>query len=233
MPLDPEAGYASATAIILCAALSLLCAGTLSVVLAQKKAAERELFRAQQLEAINTALLQVSAAVAAQEGDATLKKDVSVTVPGGTMTVAARAEYEGRKWPLDQRTEVDEALLAHDLKVGSASFAKRSLMGTGPGGQERGQAQGQDQGLDDCLRSLFSAYGHADPKSDLSHGVGLIASSGGHDGQVWRLRAVTGNRLEERRVRFLGDPKRLFAVLSQDDMALGAMPTCQDLIGTP
>ena len=219
-PLHPprnDAGYASLTAIVLCAALSLMCAGALGLVMAEKKQAQRQAFRAQQLEAINTAVLHFSAAIVRAQGDATLTRTDDVEVPGGHMTVALRAEYDGRKWPLAKAGEVDEKV----LKAYTA-MARNDFTGLSHG-----------PGKNDCLRSLFSNYGGADPNHELPHGTGLIAMSGGHDGQVWRIRAVTGGRLEERQVRFLGDPDHLFAVVSQEDYALGEMPSCTQLTGQP
>ena len=216
-PARSDGGYASMTAIVLCAALSLMCAGALGLVMAEKKQAQRQVFRAQQLEAINTAVLHLSADIVRAQGDATLTKVETVDVPDGHMTVSLRAEYEGRKWPLVKVSEVDEKLLKSYAAMSRKDLA---VLANGPA-------------KNDCLRSLFSSYGFADPQHDLPHGVGLIAMSGGHDGQVWRIRAVTGGRLEERLVRFLGDPNHLFAVVSQEDYALGEMPSCTQLTGQP
>lgn len=216
-PARSDGGYASMTAIVLCAALSLMCAAALGLVMAEKKQAQRQMFRAQQLEAINTAVLHFSGDIVRAQGDATLTKIENVDVPSGHMTVALRAEYEGRKWSLTKVGVVDEKLLKSYTALSRNDF---TVLAHG-------------SGKNDCLRSLFSNYGNADPHNDLPHGVGLIAMAGGHDGQVWRIRAITGGRLEERLVRFLGDPNRLFAVVSQEDFALGEMPSCTQLIGQP
>ena len=215
-----DAGYASLTAIVLCAALSLICAGTLGLVTAQKRQAQRALFRSQQLEAFNTAILRFSSEVVRAQGDDSLNGVETVDVPGGHMTVTLRAEYEGRKWPLGKIADVDETVLRHYTPL------SRSALQSIP-------SSGDNALRNDCLRSLFSPYGMMDTTHDLPKGTSLIAMSGGHDGQVWRLRAVTGNRVEERLVRFLGDPSHLFAVVSQEDYALGEMPTCTTMKQTP
>ncbi len=224
---SPEGGYASVSAIILCAALSLLCAGVLGLVMAQKKMAQRDFLRAQQTEAVNTALMELGVLIAAQQGDATISKATSVQVPEGTMTVTVRAEYEGRKWPQKRLVDVEDAVLS--------AYVPEDLSKRWRSSESEGKtaSTSDDALLDDCARSLFSPYGQADVKKPLPKGVGLIAMSAGHDGQVWRLRAVLGNRLEERRVRFLGDPKHIFAVVSQSDYALGEMPTCTQLKEMP
>ena len=213
-------GYASLTAIVLCAALSLMCAGALGLVMAEKKQAQREMFRAQQLEAINTAMLHFSATVIRAQGDATLTGEETVDVPGGHMVVILRAEYEGRKWPLARLAEVDETVLKQTTTITRDDMVAMS-------------GKADTAARNDCLRSLFSIYGNADTQHELPHAVGMIAMSGGHDGQIWRLRAVTGGRLEERQVRFLGDPNHLFAVVSQEDYALGEMPSCTQLTAQP
>jgi hypothetical protein len=216
-----EGGYASVAAIVLCAALSLVCAGILAMVQVQKKQAERSLFRTQQAEAVNTALLRFGQQVARAQGDGTLVRDELVEVPGGRATIALRAEYEGRKWPLARAEEVDETVLGQYLKLEKAAVIARlpTALDAPP--------------KDDCLRSLFSTFGFADPKHAFPAGKGLIGMSGGHDGQMWRLRAITGNRGEERIVRFLGDPNHLFAVVSQEEFSLGEMPTCTQLTNQP
>ena len=216
-----EAGYASVAAIVLCAALSLVCAGILAMVQVQKKQAARALFRTQQTEAVNTALLRFGQHIARAQGDGTMVRDEVVEVPGGRVTIALRAEYEGRKWPLARAEEVDELVLGQYLKLekGAVIAGLPTALDAAP--------------KDDCLRSLFSTFGFADPKHELPAGSGLIGMSEGHDGQVWRLRAITGNRGEERIVRFLGDPNHLFAVVSQEDFALGEMPTCTQLTNRP
>lgn len=216
-----EAGYASVAAIVLCAALSLVCAGILAMVQMQKKQAERALFRTQQTEAVNMALLRFGQQIARAQGDGSLAKDEVVEVPSGRMTVALRAEYEGRKWPLARAQEVDETVLSQYLTLEKAAVIARL-----PTARDAPPK-------DDCLRTLFSTLGFADPKHELPAGKGLVAMSGGHDGQVWRLRAITGNRGEERIVRFLGDPNHLFAVASQEEFALGEMPTCAQLMKQP
>ncbi|CAL4869734.1 hypothetical protein MMA231_04026 (plasmid) [Asticcacaulis sp. MM231] len=220
--LSDDAGYASVTAIVICAALSMLCAGVLSLVMTQKKQAERALFRAQQDEAINTAILRLGADITRAQGDATIVRDESIVVPGGTIKVALRAEYEGRKWPLAKIAEVDESALAKYTAIPKSEFL-------------RVYTQHSDDGIApqfDCLRSLFSKYGYASPDKPLPEGTGIISVSAGHDGQVWRIRASNGSRLQERLVRFLGDPHHLFAVIAEEDISVPVMPNCAASVTT-
>ena len=209
---DSEAGYASLTAIILCAALSILCTGMLTLAMSQARAARRAFYREQQQEAINTALMRAGAHIAVTAGAATVSNNETVATPLGGMTVAVRAEQETRKWPEAEAAKVgDEQLKAYTALDVSALRLPQNR---------------------DCFRTLFSPYGQTPPDHAWPKPVGLIAS-GGHDGEVWRLRAVSGNRVVEETVRFLGDPSHLFAVVSQDDRALGESPTCRHLTTQP
>lgn len=209
---ESQAGYASLTAIILCAALSLLCTGLITLAMSQARSAKRDFFREQQLEAMNTALLMTGAQIETTAGAATIKMSHTIGTPQGNMTVTVRAEQEARKWPLAKFDVVSADLLKH-----YTSLDDRSL---------------QAPQNADCLRTLFSVYGQTAADHDWPQTMGLIAS-GGHDGEVWRLRAVNGNHMVEETVRFLGDPQHLFAVISREDHALGEMPTCQFLNKQP
>lgn len=138
------------------------------------------------------------------------------------MTVNLRAEQEGRKWPMKAVGKVDEAVLkAYTSRDRDAFVAIAQSAGAGAAAK------------DDCLRTLFSDFGLADPSREIPKGRGAIAAAGGHDGQMWRIRAVTGGRVEERQMRFLGDADHLFAVVSQEDYALGEMPTCTQIKAKP
>ncbi|HWU50265.1 MAG TPA: hypothetical protein VN042_10335 [Asticcacaulis sp.] len=209
---DPQAGYASLTAIILCAALSILCTGMITLATSQARSAKRALYRAQQQEAMNTALLRTGAHIAMISGAATVTRDEAIATPQGTMTVHVRAEQEARKWPLGQIEKVDPKILADYTALSPEAL---------------GQTQNQD-----CRKTLFSEVGQTPPDHAFPKPVGLIAS-GSHDGEVWRLRAVSGNRVIEEDVRFLGDPSHIYAVVSQDEKALGESPTCRYLKTQP
>lgn len=218
-----EGGYATVMAVILCAAISLTCAGLLGLVMTQKKQAQKELVKEQQLEAINTAVLLASIEIIRQQGDRTFLKNLVVSTPHGNMTVQIRAEYDSRKWPLDRLLDVDPAVLGQYTSLGLDDLANRATR----------HIDGSDEPADDCVRSLFSSKGYADPKKELSEGVGAISGSAGHDGQVWRIRAVINSRVQERYVRFLGDASHLFAVISQNDYALALIPSCRAVKARP
>lgn len=189
----------------------------------EKRQADRLLFQAQQAEAINTAVLDFSTALVRAQGDATISRDETVSWPGGRLTVKLRAEYEGRKWPIAKAAEIDEAILAK-----YTSLPKQELEGALTDADANRPVPPND-----CLRSLFSAYGNTDPAKAFPQGIGLIASAGGHDGQVWRIRATTAGAVQERYVRFTGDSSHLFAVVSQETFARGQMPDCQGMIAIP
>jgi len=221
--LDGDGGYATAAAIILCAAISVLCAGILGVTLTQKRQADRQLFQTQQAEAINTAILEFSTELIRAQGDATVSKEEAISWPGGRLTLKLRAEYEGRKWPVSGLGDVDEAILAKYTTLTRGELTEA-------------MALAKDQtsvSPNDCVRTLFSRYGNTDPQKAFPQGVGLIASAGGHDGQVWRIRATTAKIVAERYVRFTGDSSHLFAVISQEVFNKTRVPDCRDMIAMP
>ncbi len=210
-------GYASLTALILCAAMSILCAGLLSLTWARKQAAEQEFRRLQQQEAINTAVLEFAADVIYSDNQEQVIEDKIVDNPAGrSWQVHLVAQSEAMKWPLDRMGDVDKASLAHATGLSYEELADMAR-----------------SGHNDCVRSLFSDLGHADPRKDLPRQSGALYTAAAKDGEVWRIRAVLDGRVEERRVRFLGETSRLFAVVSREDYSLGEMPDCTDLITTP
>ena len=156
------------------------------------------------------------------QGDDTVISQQVVAIPDGRVSVDLRGEHEGRKWPLKSVGQVDEAVLRAYTSKSRDAFVSLADTGTTNLAPK-----------DDCLRTLFSTFGLADPAKEIPKGLGVIALAGGHDGQMWRIRAVTGGRVEERLVRFTGDGDHLFAVVSQEDYALGEMPTCTQLTNRP
>jgi hypothetical protein len=192
----------------------------LSLTLAQKRLAERQLFQMQQSEAINTAVRQFGTEIIRAQGDATITKEQVISWSGGHVTVALRAEYEGRKWPVSKIDEVDEAVLGKYTSLTKGEIAQ--LAGTN-----------QAMAKNDCVRTLFSTYGNTDPEKEFPQGIGLIASAGGHDGQVWRIRSVTAGTVDERYVRFTGDSAHLFGIISEETFAKSQMLDCSAMRVAP
>lgn len=214
---SPDAGYATLTAVVLCAAVSILCAGALTLSDSRKRAEAGRLDRLQADEAINTAVMQFAADIATGDEpfEARGQKDVTVGRSRFTVRLSGQAEYA--KWPLHRAAEVSEKRLAQSIRQNRQDLMARIASGR----------------RDDCAASLFSNLGQIDPDRDRPTKAGILYHSGSRDGQVWRIRAVSGARVEERRVRFLGDPDHLFALVSVYRTSLGEMPECADLIKKP
>jgi hypothetical protein len=210
----PEAGYATLTAVVLCAAVSILCAGALSLADSRKRVEAGRLERLQRDEAINSAVMQFAADIIRGDDpfEAHAQKDIAVGGQRFAVSLSGQAEYA--KWPLDKAGEVSEKRLAASIRQSRQDILARITSGK----------------RDDCVASLFSNIGQIDPGRDRPTKAGIVYNSGSKDGQVWRIRAVTGARVEERRVRFLGDPDHLFALVSVHRTSLGDMPECADLI---
>jgi len=205
-----EEGYASLTAVVLCAAVSTLCAGALTLADAQKRDEGYRLERAQQEEAFNTAILEFAVDIAMSQDPYQVSGSKSVATTAGTYQVQLKAQSEYAKWPLEKISEVSEVSLAKVTTLSRESLRARDSR-------------------DDCVRSLFSNIGQADPSKDLARGQSTLYGAVAKDGQVWRIRAAIKGHVEERRIRFLGDPAHLFALLSIERGTLGEMPECSQL----
>ena len=213
----PDAGYSTLTAVVLCAAVSILCAGALTLSDSRKRAEAGRLDRLQGEEAINSAVMQFAADIATGDEPFEARAQKEITVGRNRFAVRLSGQAEYAKWPLERAGEVSEKRLAQSIRRDRQDLMARIASGK----------------RDDCTASLFSSLGQVDPDRDRPTKAGILFSSGSRDGQVWRIRAVSGGRVEERRVRFLGDPDHLFALVSVYRTSLGEMPECADLIKKP
>lgn len=217
---DPDGceGYASLTAMVLCSAVAILCASTLALVTAERRTEARRLARLQLDEVVNTAVLRFVPDVLASTNPFEIKDEKTVNIRSGqAFKVELTAQSEFSKWPIARLAEVDSGALTHAIHLPAERIA--TLVA------ESGPAL-----RNDCVRSLFSDLGQADPAHDRPGLNSALYASSAKDGQVWRIRAVSNGRVEERRVRFLGTPDRPFATVSVEHLSLGEMPTCTDLI---
>lgn len=211
-------GYATLTAIVLCGAAAMLCAGVLSVAAAEKRTEVRRMARVQQDEAFDTAVLQFAAKVASAQDPYRVQGSETVALPDGQgMSVTLTAESESAKWPIGKIKDVAPDVLSRAITL-TASQIETGAITSNPYPPHN-----------DCVRSLFSEFGQADPSRDRPTTNSALYASSAKDGQVWRIRAVSGGRVEERRVRFLGDPRRPFATISVENLTLGEMPACTAL----
>lgn len=214
-------GYATLTAIVLCGAAALLCAGILSVAAAEKRSEARRFARVQQDEALDTAVLRFAVKVPDAQEVYQVSGQETVALPDGeNLNINLTAQSDSAKWPITRIKDVAPEVLARATRLTVDQLD--ATAGTGGAYPPR----------NDCVRSLFSDFGQADPARDRPSANSALYASSAKDGQVWRIRAVSGGRVEERRVRFLGDPKRPFATLSVENLTLGEMPTCAALITT-
>lgn len=201
------------TALILCAALSIICAAILALAQQDRKRAERELVRVEMDVALDEALTRAAAEVTASEGEYALSRDYTL----GGRAVQVVAENEAFKWPLDKVAEVSEVTLAHRTKtigVGELKAAREARVDT----RFRWP-------VNDCFRQLASPFGLGPTDKDRPSRVSGFANAA-KDGQVWRLRAVLGQQVREQLIRFTGDPRRPFAVILNDAYTLREMPSC-------
>jgi hypothetical protein len=211
---DSDAGYASLTAVILCTAVSILCAGAISLSATNRNAEAKEFERVRREEAINSAVMQFAADIVASDQSYEVRGEKTIVTTNDSRKVRLVGQLEFAKWPVDQASRVNRAALAKVTWLSGGDLELRIKTGN----------------RDDCVATLFSNLGQADPDKDRMSEKSVLNPSTSKDGQVWRIRAVSGKRVEERRVRFLGDPDHLFALVSVNRMSLGEMPECTDLI---
>jgi len=207
-----DEGYATLTALVLCGAVSILCAGALSLGFADKVRADRELSRLQQQEAMRAAIMAFGADVA-QTTKYSLSGTRTVRSGDSNYAIALSSQLETVKWPIDKIGEVSDAVLAKRTRLGRQDLEKR--LRTRP--------------ADDCVLSLFSDLGQVAPDRDLPREQGALYVSTAKDGEIWRIRAVSGNRVIEQRIRFTGG-EHLFDVISNKTSTLEETPSCADLI---
>lgn len=208
--LIKEEGYATLTAVVLCAALSIVCAGALTLSQSLREREVRGLKQLQQEEAINSAVLRFVTDILSSDDPYVVTATKQVDANGQNFSITLTAQSEYAKWPLEKIDAVSETSLAKVTSLSKETLEHRSVD-------------------DDCVLSLFSPVGQVDPEKDKPVGKGALYVSSAKDGQVWRIRAALKNRVEERRVRFLGDPNHLFALLSLKRGTLGEMPECKSL----
>jgi hypothetical protein len=205
-------GYATLTALVLCTAVSVLCAGALSLGFADKAREDRGFAHLQRREAMRSAIMAFTADVA-QSTKYSLSGTETVRSGDTNYMVTLSSQLESVKWPLDKMGDVGPAGLAKRTRLSGSELADRLRM----------------RPNDDCVRTLFSDLGQVAPDKDLPTSQGALYVSTAKDGEVWRIRAVSGNRVVEQRIRFTGG-EHLFDVISNETSTLGETPSCADLI---
>ncbi len=166
----------------------------------------------QQREAIHAAIMAFSADIA-QSTKFSLNGQQTFRSGDTTYAVTLSSQLETVKWPIDKLDQVGDAVLARHTRLSRDALAYRLRV----------------RPEDDCVRSLFSNQGRSAPDKDLPTEQGALYVSTAKDGEVWRIRAVSGNRVEEQLVRFTGS-ERLYDVISDRTSTLGETPSCADLI---
>ncbi|WP_140986895.1 hypothetical protein [Asticcacaulis tiandongensis] len=213
---DKDCGYAALSALILCAILSVLCVAVLTLSQQEKRRSDRQLQAYRTEEVLNEALLSITSDILLMAQEARLERDL--TIQGQSVKVIA--EPEAYKWPIDQAQEVSEVALVHKTQ----SLKKDDLLAL-IGSPPADTTNTLHWPRNDCVRRLFSPYGYAspteEPRTDTSSTT--VRSK---DGQIWRLRAITGQIIREQLVRFTGDPVKAYGVIVSEDYSLATLPEC-------
>jgi len=201
------------TALILCAALSVICAAVLALAQQDRRQAVRELTKVETTVAIDDAVTRMAADVLNSQGEYSLVREIEA---GGRL-ITVTAENEAYKWPMEKLSEVSPVTLAHRTKRVTLDELK---VLTGERVEPRLKWP-----VNDCFRQLVSPFGFAATDQDRPRSLSPFASSA-KDGQVWRVRAVLAGQVREQLVRFTGDPVTLYAVIINNSYTLAEMPAC-------
>jgi hypothetical protein len=214
-PID-DRGFMSVSALLACAALGLICAGLLSLATAQRRQSQNEMQRFQREEAMRAAIMHLGIEVLSASATRVTIADYTAKVQDVDMKIDLRAESEVAKWPLSQSEALISDVAASKTRLTLPKI--KDLLLFDP-----------ELSNHDCLRSLFSEKGQASvTKPEVKSNSDLVAVS--REGEIWRLKAAAGGQIIEQKVRYLGDPKRTYAVISDEVMSINNMPQCKDLI---
>jgi len=207
-----EDGYAALTALVLTAALSLGLAAALSAAQTERTRSLRAFTAAERDEALNEAVMRYAADLV--DGHEAAPAAVRV----GAFDIAVSGESEVRKWPM----KVAPQLTGDDLRQRSSGLAPAGARSLAAQALAMQQAKGRLFALprNDCFRRLFSPFGLSQP------GIPQPPVQGPRTGEVWRLRATSGNQVREIYARFMGDSRQPYAVLSEETFPAPQEPTC-------
>ena len=215
--VSEDGGYASLSVLILVMALSILIAAGLSLSQQVHHQAQAAYNSAQTDEALNKAMMRFGVeSLQSQE-----RESVKATYTLNNQTVYVTGENEALKWPVKDAVKLTPALLSDRVQKVSFDDMLDLIKSVNPT-----SIGPRDMPRNDCFRRLFSPYGQAEfkprPPALALNPSGLTSK----EGQVWRFRAIIGNRVRESWVRFTGGADRLYAVISEQDLTLSQEPPC-------
>ena len=212
-----ESGYASLSVLILVMALSIMIAAGLGLSQQILHQAQSSYKTAQSDEALNEALMRFGVEALQSPEREFINSNYTIN----NQSISITGENEALKWPVKDSIKLTPILLSD--RTARVSFEdirnlirNVSLTSSAP----------RDMPMNDCFRRLFSTYGQAEFKPRLPSAGGLSAGLASKDGQIWRLRAILGNRVRESWVRFTGGTDRLYALISEQDQTLSREPSC-------
>lgn len=210
---DPDArdaGFATASAMIVSLALGLMATALLGVSLEQLRLSRGDLARDKVMFALAGAQ-NVAAVVLMQVGD---QPRLRWTVSATGDPVRMLAEDETKKLALAAAANLDAEVLTR-LEIRDAGPLRQRL-----------QALAASQGLAvadadtaplwrACAPSLISFYGQAAKPPRLTAQTPLAVAGASHVGEIWRLRAQLGDWADDRLVRLTGDPGHPVAIVTR------------------
>jgi hypothetical protein len=210
---EEDAGFATASALVVCASLAIIAGGVASLSVAELRRSRSELERVRIAYALDAA--QVLAAADLMKSSGPGRLEWSVKTGGGSVDVLA--EPESAKASLPAAAALDEAVFTH-LGVTDAALLKQRL-------QHAADEPSQLPAIADldaaalwrsCAPSAVSAFGRRDKLELAPAGAPQPGGFSWRPGEIWRVRATAQDGwTEDRIVRFTGDVNRPTATIAE------------------
>jgi hypothetical protein len=209
--IDPEAGFATAAAVLITLALSVVAAALMGLAVAELKRARSDLVRLKLQAALDGA--QRAAVLPVLQNGKAARLAWRLQTPAGEAQMLA--EPEAAKLGLAAAAQ-DSAVISR-LGAEDAAAVKERLEALAAAPSRRVAIAD----LDDaprwraCAGSVLSRYGRASAASLPAAAPPASRDFAWRLGEVWRMRATAGGWSDDRLVRFTGDPRAPVAVIDR------------------
>lgn len=209
-----DAGYATPLAMAMCIAISLSVSALMTSATSDLQLARRDLDREKAEYALDGQQTLAAIAIAQSRGGSRLLWNQ--TENGRTSEVVADAELQ--KLAYAPAAEMDAAVLQAMEVADSTALRGRLRSATEPAPPDKSLP-----GLDAaalwklCAPALLSRYGAANELAPIRFADpgDAVSAAASRAGELWRVRIANDGWVDERIVRFTGNPKRLAAVVER------------------
>ena len=223
-------GFATASAMLICASLAAVTAGVMGLTVAELRRSRAALAQTQDEYALAGA--QTLAAAALMQTNETRRFQWSLDAGQGQIEVIA--EPEAQKASYRAAAAWDEQTLAR-LGVRDAASLRQSLSrldGAPPARQWLGRLDSAPLWRA-CAQSVISPFGRGEALGLQAAKAPAATGDNGRVGEIWRIRAAKADGwADDRLIRFTGDPDRPVAAIQQQFGRTGIKEgACEAAIG--